>query len=247
MKRSILCSIVLGCIICVFVLSAAIGNDDEEGYPLSKGNFWVYKGKASWTTEGTKVVERIATIRMEVIDVIKRDHLLAAVMKGDFGDYAADKATDMTNHLILRVGATTYFDIDSERTSVILTKIKDPKVSLYGLLRDEEEQMLDLPLVLGKTYGNAVQLTRKDQYYCWLVTKAEDVDLSSIKALEPIGKKKQYTIRYFTLPGEVFMDFVPGIGITGYRYKHHGTVDEADLKLIEFGTVALNENKAANK
>lgn len=32
------------------------------------------------------------------------------------------------------------------------------------------------------------------------------------------------------------MDLVPGVGITGYRYTHHGTIDESDLKLVEIGT-----------
>lgn len=223
-------------------------NEGTDDYPLSKGNFWIYRGKARWTTEGAKIVERIPTIRMEVKDVIKRDHILVAVMKGDPHDYAVDKPADLSDHLIVRVGASTYFDIGGDRMPGILNKVKDPKASLYGLLRAEEEQMLDLPLVLGKTYGDPVQLTREDQYYCWVVTKVEEVDLSPIKGLESHGKRKQYTIRYFTLPAEVSMDFVPGVGITGYRYIHHGTVDEAELKLIEFGKARHDpKEKTANK
>lgn len=249
MKRPFF-SFLLGMIVLLLLLGQAIGAKDEKdaAYPLSKGTYWTYRGTASWTTEGTEVVEKVSTARMEVVDVIERNHLVVAVMKGDPSDYKSEGTADVSEHLLIRVGATTYFDVGGERVPTILNKVKDPKASLFGLLRKNEEPMLDLPLVLGKTYGDPVQMTRQDQYYCWVVTKEEEVDLSSIKGLERQGKRKQYTLRYFTLPGEVFYDFVPGVGITGYRYKHHGTIDEADMKLIEFGKVSSGTgNKTANK
>jgi hypothetical protein len=248
MKKWAPCSLVLiGLLLFVSCQAPSQPVKERDDSPLSKGNFWIYKGKASWTTQGGAVAERISTVRMEVKDVIIRDHLLVAIVKGDLNDYAIDNASDLSDHLIIRVGATTYFNIAGDRISTILDKVKDPKASLFGLLGEDEEQMLDLPLVLGKMYGDPVQLTREDQYYCWVVIKAEEVDLSPIKGLEGYGKKMQYTIRYFTLPGEVLIDFVHGVGITGYRYRHHGTVDEADLKLIEFGKTPNGEKpKTAN-
>jgi len=36
------------------------------------------------------------------------------------------------------------------------------------------------------------------------------------------------------LPDHTIIDFVPGIGITGYSYIHHGTVSEVKVKLVDF-------------
>ncbi len=183
-----------GAALVVFVLlppihPCAAGNEDLDGYPLVKGNFWVYRGKTRWTQEGGKVVERLSTVRVDVVEVIKREHLTVAVMKGDPSDYAMEGADDPSYHLMIRVGTATYFDIDAARMPAILEKVRDPKASLFGLLEENEEVVLDLPLVVGKTYGSPAQITRDDRYYCWLVTKEEDFDLSGVNGLGPPGKR----------------------------------------------------------
>jgi hypothetical protein len=170
---------------------------------------------------------------MRVLDVVKAGHLTVAVVKGAPGDYRAERPEDVTDHLIMRVGRATYYDLDGDRAKTILKRINDPKDHLGRLLGEEEEPSLDLPLLVGKVFGDPEQVTRIDLFYCWTVLKEEEVDLSTIKGLELLGKRKQFTLRYMTLPDEVFIDFVPGVGVTGYRFKHHGTVDEADLKLVE--------------
>jgi len=35
-----------------------------------------------------------------------------------------------------------------------------------------------------------------------------------------------------TLPDDTVIDFIPGVGMTRYQYRHHGTVAEADLHLV---------------
>jgi hypothetical protein len=209
--------------------------DDCNGYPLIKGNYWIYQGKRRWTEEDGKIIERMCTVRMDVLEVIKRDSLTVAVVRGALADYAAQGSADSRDHLIIRAGATAYFDVENDRVAAILRKVKDPKENLFGLLRDNEEPILDLPLVLGKRYGDPTQMTREDPYYCWMVTKDEEVALRSLKGLKSPRKRRQFTLRYLTLLSEVLMDFVPGVGITRYRFRHRGSVIEADLKLIEFG------------
>jgi hypothetical protein len=227
--------VVVALLLTLSVQAFSACSEDYNGYPLIRGNYWIYQGKGRWTEEDGKIVERICTVRMEVLEVIKRDSLTVAVVRGALGDYATEGPADLRDHLIIRAGATAYFDVENDRVAAILKKVKDPKENLLGLLRDNEEPILDLPLVLGKRYGDPTQMTREDPYYCWIVTKDEEVALRSVKGLRPPRKRKQFTLRYLTLPSEVLMDFVPGVGITRYRYRHHGSFAEADLKLIEFG------------
>ena len=37
-----------------------------------------------------------------------------------------------------------------------------------------------------------------------------------------------------TMPDSSSFGFIPGVGISGYAYRHHGTISEVDVHLIEF-------------
>jgi hypothetical protein len=222
-------------LLCVADQSLGANKNDLSGYPLMKGNYWIYRNSIHSTKVGGGIENKICTSKSTVVDVVKRDHLTVAVVKDDQIDCRDEENGKPSDRLIIRAGATTYFEIIGNRVEEILNKVKAPNDSLFGLLREDEEPLLDLPLVLGKMYGDPQSLTRKDQYYCWLVTKVNRVNLSRIKGLKSFRSRKQFTLRYFTLPGELFIDFVPGVGITGSSYKHHGPPDDVYSKLIEFG------------
>jgi hypothetical protein len=54
-----------------------------------------------------------------------------------------------------------------------------------------------------------------------------------------VGMKKgkavnRFKLSYRTNPEHEIVHFVPTIGITKFTYVHHGTVSEADVRLIEF-------------
>jgi hypothetical protein len=53
-----------------------------------------------------------------------------------------------------------------------------------------------------------------------------------------IQPARVFTLVYATSPDTTTLDFVPGLGIVAYQYRHHGTPAETNLSLIEFGTSA---------
>ena len=61
------------------------------------------------------------------------------------------------------------------------------------------------------------------------------VALCSWSTITPSTEKmSQFLLSFRTRPDHTIIEFVPGIGITRYVYVHHGTVAEADVKLIEY-------------
>jgi hypothetical protein len=234
MKKKITFYILLA-MVSVVVLSdksIAMNQDYCSDYPLQKGNSWTYQGNTKWA-EGNSVVESQPIVKMQISKVIKRGLLTVAMVEGDFNDYRNEGSSQPSVHLIMRTEKETYYDMTDDETKAVLERIKDPNDNPDDLLEGYGEAFLDMPLTVGKTFGDIDQIKRNDQLYCWVVIEEKDVDLSNIKGLEAIGKRKQYTICYSTLPDEVLIDFVSGVGITGYRYKHHGSIDEADLRLVE--------------
>lgn len=96
--------------------------------------------------------------------------------------------------------------------------------------------MLDCPLVQGKVFGgdflNRVRGTR----YCWFVENERPFDTKPFPNATALKHPHEFSCVFRTSPDHSIMNFVPGLGITGYLYKHHGTLSETDLKLVEFGT-----------
>ena len=87
----------------------------------------------------------------------------------------------------------------------------------------------------GQIFGETDQLTRDDGNYIWKVTGKRAFEPTSIKGLKILGPFDCYTLIYKTVADETIMDLVPGIGIVRYRYSHHGTPAELDMKLVEAG------------
>lgn len=63
--------------------------------------------------------------------------------------------------------------------------------------------------------------TRTDGRYCWFVD-----------SIRPVARGPAWNISFDTLPDSTHMTIVPGLGITAYRYQHHGTVAEVVVKRI---------------
>jgi hypothetical protein len=50
----------------------------------------------------------------------------------------------------------------------------------------------------------------------------------------PEEEREVLRMEYWTLPDDQKIELSPGIGILTYRYHHHGTVADTDLRLVEF-------------
>jgi len=209
--------------------------ETQEWFPLSKGSTWVYQGTIKWTRSVSgEVTEKPVTWKMNVIETLTRGQVTAAVIKGHPLDLIHfDNGKSPGDYLIVRVGPGKYYLLQHKRAEEGLTKLRDDGDSLHDLVR-EEELFLDTPLATGKVFGEAAQITRQDASYCWIVEGARPAELDGIKGISVPGRKLQYELIYRTRPDHQEIDFVPGIGISRYKYAHHGTVSETEVKLVEF-------------
>lgn len=225
-----------------FSIRAAAGPDY---FPLQKGNYWIYRGKTKYLVPNkdesqnsghNEPKSEILTWKMEVVDTKEGANFFAALIKGmpdDLSWYVPNRPRG--DYLILRVGSSTYYIYTGKKALTAWSILSDKEQKLNTL--DEGEIMLDGPLVQGKVFGgdflNRVTGTR----YCWNVESENSFDLKSFHNASQLNNPREFSCVYRTNPDHTIMNFVPGIGITGYVYVHHGTLSEADLKLIEFGTV----------
>jgi hypothetical protein len=207
----------------------------EPVFPLSKGSYWIYQGNVKWTKAGAgEVVEKTLTWKMEVVEVLSRGQVMAVVLKGfpaDLAQYRED--TEPGEYLIVRVGPGKFFLLRSRRAQGALKRLRDANDLLHGLVRGEE-LFLDAPLLPGKIFGEPEQITRQDGSYYWKVEERRQVELKGIKGVVPTERRTQVLLSFQTRPDHEQIEFVPGLGITRYTYVHHGTVSEADVRLIEY-------------
>jgi hypothetical protein len=210
-------------------------NSSQSVFPFNKGTYWIYRGPTKWMKESkpeNSIVKRILIWKMEVVDTITQGNITIATIKGYPSDLAwYEEGKKRGDYLLIAVNTTKYYLIQGKKQDDILASLKNNG----GLEKDilhEENEILDFPLTIGKRFAG--DLTRQDNWYCWYVEQAQKIKLDNIKRLNVTSKVSQYQLVYRTLPDHQIIDFVPNIGITRYIYVHHGTVSEADLKLVEF-------------
>jgi len=208
--------------------------ESEDFLPLTKGSYWIYSGVTKWT-EGTEVVEKTLTWKMEVIDTINFEDTTIAIMKGHPNDLAwYEEGTDRSDYLIIRRG-TKFYKLDGQGMDKIMKSlVKEERPDVDELIT-ENNLLLDLPLTPGKRFGDPEQVNRPDNSYCWFVEAKDQIELKNVKGISSPGKITRCRLIFQTGPDHTVIEYVPGIGIIGYIYNHHGTVSETDLKLIEYG------------
>ncbi len=240
--RTMLGLLVVAMLLGTFVpLTALAAAPVVQPFPLAKGAYWVYSGPTKWTPEGSdQVQEKALTWRMEITDVIQRDGVVGALVKGhpmDLSFYEEDRVPG--DYLIVGVADQKYYLLSGDRVQEALKQLKDPEDPLTDLVRDTE-LFLELPMVQGTIFGETFQITRTDHLYYWIVTDEQKADLSKVEGIPASSQMTEYELTFTTLSDNQTVGFVPGVGITRYAYRHNGTVSEFDLRLIEFnaGTAA---------
>jgi hypothetical protein len=231
-----------------FVLMARAQEATERAdryFPLVKGNCWIYSGEVKWsepdggetTVNGQKMrtnATRTKTLtwKMEVVDTLQKGIVFAAYLKGfpdDLSWYEPGK--ERGDCCIVRVGTGQYHKFGGEGAKKVWEKLQsDGDVRLEML--DENTLFLDVPLIAGKVYGEFANTPRAR--YCWVVEGEAEFDPAKIKGAPKTTAGTLFTLTYRTSPDHQFVDFVPGLGITGYVYGHHGTVSECNMDLVQF-------------
>jgi len=198
---------------------------DAKLFPLKKGNYWLYKGRARWTPSGTgQVKEKTLTWKMEVTDVIGREFITAAVLKGHPQDVAwYEDGAKRGDYLILAVGDDLYYFIEGLRVNEVLYRLKDEDDILSDLVF-EDELFFRVPVLenIDSQNGHFADVVDLQQTAGELAGASLSMD------------DKAYRVTFDSLPDHTRIDLVPGVGITRFVYRHHGLVSEADMELVEY-------------
>ncbi|MEI7491799.1 MAG: hypothetical protein WCK92_10410 [Bacteroidota bacterium] len=194
--------------------------------PLHKGNFWKYRGSYN----GKPV-----SFRITMQDVVKHGGMAFAVVNGFPTDILGGQDWEGTDWGLLVVGSGQYYyKVTGTRIDSIKGSLSYGK-SIQSSLVSDADLFMEALYDTGQIFGEAAQLTRADGNYFWKVTEKHAFEPSSIRGLKIHGPFDRFTLKYQTIADDITMDVVPGIGIVRYRYCHHGTPGELDLKLTEAG------------
>lgn len=193
-------------------------------FSLQEGNFWNYHGTFNGKT---------LNVRMQVMKVIKDERLTFALMKGFPSDVMEGDNWEADLWGLLEVDGY-YYRVTGSGIDSIRSKLLDQGNIHSGLVTDADLFMTAL-YDTGQVFGEAQQLTRTDGKYFWRVTEKNAWEASSIKGFKKAGPFDRFTLNFNTVADETIIDMVPGVGIIRYRYCHHGTPAELDMKLIEAG------------
>lgn len=198
-------------------------------FPLTPGTTWVYEGDVSWEGEdAASVSEKQVSWKMEVLERVQRGHIIGYSMRGHPSDLVFyEEGRNPSDYAIIQVGLDKYF-----RTNLAaFRRLKDENDLLAGLVT-ESQIFLDFPLYEGKRICETVWLTGPQ--YCTIVELADPISLGDVKNMPASSWAVPYVLAFRSLPDHEYITFVPGVGIVGYDYGHHGTNSEVNLKLVEY-------------
>lgn len=212
--------------------AAGAGGGAEE-FPLAEGAYWVYRGVVRLGGEGDNVTETNVSWRMEVTKVIRREGLVAAVVRGFPSELDwSDGEKKPGESLVIASEEGKFYHIGEDGAPAGLRLLENPHDKLQDLLQGDD-LFLDLPLRERKKFCDEEGMARDDGMYCWVVVSEGPATLVNVKGVSG-DKRTTFTVRYATNPDDQEFDFVPGVGITAYGYHHHGTVADTELDLVEF-------------
>jgi hypothetical protein len=215
--------------------SAGVDEDFRQGFPLSPGTSWVYRGFVrSWQEGSTVGKVTSVTWTMTVLRTFQREGILAAMVSGFPGDLDwSDGHAEPQLSILLRTPDAKFYINTLSTAGVTVDQIADEKFPLRDLVQDGDG-FLQLPLAEGKRFFcDPGAAERDDSEYCWVTGASHLAALNGVKGVSP-GARNAYELTFATNPDDTEIEFVDGVGITSYQYHHHGTVAETDLHLIEF-------------
>lgn len=205
-------------------------------FPGGVGSYWIYKGLVR--QQGFKIEEEKIRWRMTIERVLHRDGATAVVVKRfpDDADWSSNPPAKESMFVLTDDGGL--YRIYSEQGTPD-QKFTDTRIATQEFLKDAD-LLFQWPPTVGAQPGGGTCPDRTDDMYCWVLEEpVQKVSVRGIKGV-PSGSRTSYSLMYRTLPDHTEIDFISGIGVTGYEYHHHGTVADVELRLVE---VHLTEQK----
>jgi hypothetical protein len=206
----------------------------EDPLPLAIGNAWTYIGDVWWAPPNSRTVYREnVKWTMEVTDIVERDGLRAAVIKGHPQDLMLyEEGREQGDYLLIATDSGKYYLLDGERAEAALDQVRDLSDPLIDLV-DEPDLMLDLPLFVGKRFCSARQLLRPDKLNCWTVSDEQITTLPGIAGVIATDETTSYLLTHRTSSNHAIWSFVPGVGFTSFSFGTRGEPSAVELLLYK--------------
>ena len=183
--------------------------------PMEAGASWVFSARVRWTLPDSNRVRRSSIRReMRITEVHESEGIKAAVVRGFPFPLAWYEPGERPGFdvLVKRSDGLWLAGANSEEEAKELAK-RAVAGEAIG------EMLLRFPVRVGDCVGGDPD--RTDGRYRWSVERR-------IKEQGVPG----WEIAYRTNPDHQFLRLVPGLGITGFTYEHHGTVASARARLV---------------
>ncbi len=211
----------------------------SDYFPLTVGNYWVYRRNAHYTVVGGEVERNSSTIKHEVTEEYLYPHaefyvITVSDTRQDSGD------SNPADSVLACNSGTTHFGylVLSNKVYIVyedIQSVTDAVVSGHGInasLVSIPHMILEFPLFVGLRYGAVPSILANSEYaYCWNV---QDCTVYHEVMDGNIIERPLYTIAFNTGPGCIMREFMPYRGITRYVYDHHGSLDHEEMELIEY-------------
>lgn len=217
--------------------------DASEYFPLKPGNWWVYEGfvRNAVTNEEPLTVENNVRIKMLVEDVIQVKDIKLYIMKGHPNDAAWSLEKEDIDKEIVEIIPSNYgylvasnkiFYINDNKINSIIDylKMKEGRFPEDKLLFIDDLEF-EFPLFRGQRFGALSNIIRSDLRYFWYV---DDKTVFHGSKEDSVTSLPVYSLIYNTFPGYVKILFRPYLGITSYKYEHHGTTAEVNISLTDY-------------
>lgn len=189
--------------------------------PSAPGTFWRYRAAVEWTVADSNVV-RSADIDWETTVAATRTSgattvLVLSGFPSDLCWYEPGTKPSLMALVFrsdgLYLERAPEHEIDAERfATAVLASAPAP----------DDHVLSPIPHV-GDCLGGSPG--RTDGLYCWHVDRRVRHD-----------GRPGWVVAYRTNPDEQVVEFVPGLGITRYEFRHHGTVASVRARLVATGT-----------
>jgi hypothetical protein len=197
--------------------SAAAG---DTVFPFVPGTTWTYAGSVKWTVPDTTPTQvRTSEVRWtsRIVDAFDHGDVAAALLSGSVWDVAWWSRENVPGRIVVVRSGACYFLVNDHADDIFRALKRSRRSALPA--HSELDPWFSVPLTVGQVSRPADLGPRDDTYYGWLVERASGPG---------------YVLTYRTLASEDSVTLVPGIGITSFLFRHHGTVAEAHLHLVAY-------------
>lgn len=184
-------------------------------WPLHIGATWIYSATLEYSPDGRNTIRLEGTITRTIVsqDTVQDVPVWSMVTEG----FPLDRP-ETTQSGLVTLRNRVYALPEGLDAAAVLTQAGS------GF---ESNILIDLPLTVGKKWGEPQQLARGDNAYVWRVDAQEPVT-TSLGVLSGC-----FRLVYETNPDTTTMWFCPGVGFARSEYEHHGSPYREVESLVE--------------